>query len=444
MKKTMLIVSAALALVACNKVAPEITDEGTIDASKVVFNLTINNGESTKAVKTGWADGDKVFLFFEDNTTAYVTMSYDGSDWTPAISVAENLSLSASGKKVTAVYVPFNTDTPTYSSGWSFETKYAYYMTAVGVDYTVTTDPSTDISTLSAELNMNAPDGFVQFLYPDASPVAGKYALYQASVTPAACGRITPGGAVEQLTKSTGYPMDAMTVSGEGYYFYGKVSGEVSAPTFYLVEQDPTYGYAIGTQQKTFTGSSSFNKKSAIKFTSAFDAQEPWVDLGLASGIKWATGNVSGHIAGSGTIVSPTEYGDYYSWMRLDEVATSYDYEDYGSDTATQLLGSSWRMPKKNEFIELCGASGEKAVWNSTLKGILVTGENGLVVFFPAPGFQYDGVPDYQGTDGGYYSSDIYDDYYYAFNLIFDGSYVYPDFPDNDRAIGESVRPVQD
>lgn len=438
MKKTIVILSAVLALVACSKETPANQNDSAIDASKVVFNITVNHSGDTKAVKTGWTSGDKVFLFFEDNTTAYVTMSYDGSDWTPAIS-SSALSLSASGKKVTAVYLPFNTDTPTYDSGWVFESKYAYYMTAEGVDYTVTTDPSTDISTLCAVLDMNAPDDFVQFLLPEASPVAVKYALMQASVTPVACGKITPGGVVAQETKTTGYPMDAMTVSGEGYYFYGTIAASVANPTFYLVEKDPTYGYAIGTQKKDV--SATLNARAAIKFTSAFDAQEPWVDLGLDSGIKWATGNASGHIAGSGSIVSPTEYGDYYSWMRLDEMSSSYDFYDNGSDTATQLLGSPWRMPTKNEFIELCGVSGEKAEWNSTLKGILVTGSNGLVVFFPAAGQCFKSKINHLNTYGYYWSSDLY---IYnsakAYFLYFTGS-VGPS--DETRDNGHSVRPVR-
>ena len=441
MKKTMIVLSAALALMACNKVAPETETSGTIDASKLVFDITINNANDTKAVKDGWKTGDKVYLFFEDNTSAYVTMSYGSDSWGNPETTG-SLSLTATGKHVTAVYLPFSTDEPTYSDGWKFDETVAYYMTAEGVEYTVTTDPSTDLSTLSATLEMNNNAGFVQILIEDASPVEAKYVMYADGLIPTWCGSIVPGGAVTPDTADAGLPIEPVIVAGEGYYFYGTVSGTISDPTFYVVEQDPTNQFAIGTHVKSMSGTGkSLVAKAAVKFTS-LPAAEPWVDLGLS--VKWATGNVSGHTAGSGTIVAPTEYGDYYSWMRLSEEASSYNFSDYGYDTATKLLGGSWRMPTKNEFIELCGSTGQNAEWIDSPAGIVVRAENGLAVFFPAAGDQYNGDQSAQGYYGCYWSSDIYESNdYFACSLYFgsDGD-VYPGIYDY-RGDGFSVRPVQ-
>ena len=469
MKKTIVILSALLALVACNKETPANLNEGPIDASKVKFNISINHPDGTKAVKSDWASGDKVYLFFEGVTTGYVVTEYDGSAWTP--SLEGTASLSATGKKVTAVYLPFNTDDPTYSGGWSFETKYSYYMTAEGVEYTVTTDPDTDISTLSATLDMSAPDGFVQFLLADASPVDGKYVLIQENVTPAACGVITPGGAVAQITKAAGYPMDAMTVVGEGYYFYGTVSGTVATPTFYLIEQDPTYTYAIGTQAKSFTGS--FNKKSAIKFASGasgFDAQEPWVDLGLASGLKWATGNLS-----NGGITAPTEYGHYYAWGETTgyEYGTTHKFDgseyfdnanpgttyptsfikynstgatlDNDDDAAYYITSGDYRMPTTAEIQALHTECGDgEWITASGVNGRIFRGPNGLAVFFPAAGYIFDGGSISQGYDGVYWSSSQNDDFSDgAYCLDFYDDFVDP-YGDGFRFYGMSVRPVQD
>jgi len=472
MKKTMIVLSAVLALVACNKVAPEITDEGTIDASKVVFNITVNHPEDTKAVKTGWTSGDVVYAFFEGNTTQYVKMTFNGTSWTyrdkNGGTTFSGLTLAASGKKVTAVYLPFNTDTPTYSSGWSFPTTwYAYYMKAEGVDYTVTTDPSTDISTLSAVLNMTTPAGFVQFLLPEASPVVGKYALYQGSVTPAACGKITPGGAVAQVTKTTGYPMDAMTVSGEGYYFYGTIAASVANPKFFLVESNPTYGFAIGTQSKSFSGT--LTAGSAIKFTSAFGTQEPWVDLGLTSGLKWATGNLS-----NSGIVAPTAYGQYYAWGET----TGYDYDTthkfdgseyefnadpgtthpddftkYNSsgatleavdDAAYVITSGVYRMPTTLQIQALHTACGDGAwITASGVNGRKFTGPNGLQVFFPAAGvIKSSGARD-RGDEGHYWSSSqLEDESEYAYYLYFDEDNVVSD-DDYYRCYGFPIRPVK-
>ena len=435
MKKTIVILSAVLALVACNKETPSVQNDGTIDASKVVFDITINNSDDTKAVKSGWASGDKVYLFFEGVTSGYVVTEYDGSVWTPTLE--GTATLSASGKKVTAVFLPFNTDEPTYDGGaWKFEEFTTYYMTAEAQEYTVTTDPSTDLSTLSATLDMENSQGFVQIFIPDASPVDGKFVMYAEGLIPTWCESIVPGGFVTAGEAAAGLPIEAEIVDGEGYYFYGTVFGSITNPTFYIVEQDPTGEFAIGTRVKSITGKS-LAPNAAVKF-STLPIIEPWVDI---DGTKWATGNVSGHFYG--TIVAPTEYGDYYSWNRSDEESSSYNYSDMGYDTATYLLGYDWRMPTDAEFIALCGASGEKAEWIASPAGIKVTGDNGLAVFFPAAGRQSKGSQYDQGN-GYYWSSDLsgYSDLY-AYFLVFGSGYVTPDdFFDLYRNNGFSVRPV--
>lgn len=436
MKKVMILLSAVLALVACNKETPSVQNDGTIDASKVVFDLTINYADDTKAVKSGWTSGDKVYLFFEGVTTGYVVTEYDGSNWTPTLQ--GTATLSASSKTVTAVFLPFSTDEPTYDGAWKFAKKTAYYMTAEAQEYTVTTDPSTDLSTLSATLDMENSQEFVQILISDASPVAGKFMMYAEGLIPTWCESIVPGGSVTAGTATAGLPIEPVIVDGEGYYFYGTVASSITDPTFYIVEQDPTIGYAIGTRVKSITGGKSLAPKAAVKFTT-LPTLETWVDI---DGTKWATGNVSGHSAGTGTIVTPTEYGDYYSWNRLDEEESSYDYSDMGSDTATQLLGSDWRMPTKAEFIALCGASGEKAQWIDSPAGIMATGNNGLALFFPVAGSQRNGQQGGQGDLGCCWSSDLREgNGNEAYNLIFDSTSAYP-YYSYGRGRGFSVRPV--
>lgn len=45
------------------------------------FNITVNNATSTKAVKSGWENGDKIFVFFSKYlyTEDYVTFTYDAT-----------------------------------------------------------------------------------------------------------------------------------------------------------------------------------------------------------------------------------------------------------------------------------------------------------------------------------------------------------------------------
>ena len=82
MKKTILYAAAVLALAACSKEEPLLVEEeASIDASRIVFNIKVENGHESKGVKTAWETGDVVYAFFEDNSTQYVKMTYDGTSW---------------------------------------------------------------------------------------------------------------------------------------------------------------------------------------------------------------------------------------------------------------------------------------------------------------------------------------------------------------------------
>lgn len=119
-----------------------------------------------------------------------------------------------------------------------------------------------------------------------------------------------------------------------------------------------------------------------------------WVDLGLPSGVKWATCNVGAS--------SPEEYGNYYAWS---ETNTSSEYVegncstysksmgdisgDAQYDVARKYWGGSWRMPTKTEMQEL----EKNCSWTWTtlndIKGCKVTGPNGNSIFLPATGHRY-------------------------------------------------------
>lgn len=58
MKKTIIILSALAALVACNK------ENTQPESTPTVFNITITREDDTKAVKSAWEDGDVVYVFF--------------------------------------------------------------------------------------------------------------------------------------------------------------------------------------------------------------------------------------------------------------------------------------------------------------------------------------------------------------------------------------------
>ncbi len=173
-----------------------------------------------------------------------------------------------------------------------------------------------------------------------------------------------------------------------------------------------------------------------------------WVDLGLPSGVKWATCNVGAS--------SPEGYGNYYAW---GETHTMTEYtpgncstweEDLGDisgnvtyDVARANWGSTWRIPTGAEMVELKN----NCTWEWTSQGghngYKVTGPNGNSIFLPAAGF-LDGSLLYRlGGDGLYWSSTPYEsNTHYAYYLYFYSSnYVWGY---NCRYYGLSVRPVSD
>ena len=189
------------------------------------------------------------------------------------------------------------------------------------------------------------------------------------------------------------------------------------------------------------------------------DAGHEYVDLGLPSGLKWATCNVGAN--------NPWEYGGYYAWGETEE-KSNYDRSTYkwcnGSfDTMTKYCinssygtidnrtvldaeddvahvkwGGEWRMPTKTEQDELRNS----CVWQWTalngVNGYSVTGPNGNSIFLPAVGYRNGADVFSVGRNGNYWSSSLSGNR--AYGLYFSVDYYFGD--DNFRYYGLCVRPV--
>lgn len=117
-----------------------------------------------------------------------------------------------------------------------------------------------------------------------------------------------------------------------------------------------------------------------------------WVDLGLSSGLKWAKSNL-----GASNLGDP---GDYYAW---GETVTKEVYSGANSltyrqnindvsgnpkyDAARAVWGGSWRMPTKEEYIELIGECEWEVVTVGDVYAYKVTGPNENYIFLPATGW---------------------------------------------------------
>lgn len=139
-----------------------------------------------------------------------------------------------------------------------------------------------------------------------------------------------------------------------------------------------------------------------------------WVDLGLPSGLKWATCNVGAS--------SPEDIGKYFIW---GEVGSRYYYEmnpgesipDYvqkckdisgvkGRDAARTHWGGKWRMPTKQECEELFqNCSCQIVDINGFLYAKMTSKTNYKYIIFPLAGYKTSAGHEDLLSDGRYWSS---------------------------------------
>ena len=196
-----------------------------------------------------------------------------------------------------------------------------------------------------------------------------------------------------------------------------------------------------------------------------------YVDLGLS--VKWATMNVGA--------TSVTDYGLYFQWGDTQGYTASqagsgegqkkfawadYKYSKNGTGSSSDMTkynstdglitltseddavqaawGGKWRMPTKDEFLELKDAVNAERTQINGVNGLLCTAKNGsdVQLFFPASDScgGWNIVPT-QGSAINYWSSTLHNDKTRAYLLSVQGSYQYWDW-DYGRYFGHPVRGV--
>ena len=185
--------------------------------------------------------------------------------------------------------------------------------------------------------------------------------------------------------------------------------------------------------------------------------QKDRVDLGLPSGILWATCNI-----GAST---PSEIGDYFAWGE-NEVKDEYGWETYSlchgtynsifkytkddgksvlelqDDVAKSTFGGEWRIPTKEDMEELIEECDWDWISNGGHLGWKVTGPNGNSIFLPAAGsassYRISGINEL----GRYWTATRDTSDSFAYNLRF------KEFSDtiivvgDTRFYGRTIRPV--
>ena len=258
-------------------------------------------------------------------------------------------------------------------------------------------------------------------------------------------------------------PSDGGTVTGTGNYAKGSTCTLIAtANEGYTFTNWTENGSQVSTNA-TYTFTVNADRTLVANFTYNGGGDHAYVDLGLPSGLLWATCNVGAD--------NPEDYGDYFAWGETQPKDT-YNWSTYqycmGSNTtmtkycnnssigyngftdnlttllpeddaATANWGSDWRMPTKEEWQELLDNTTHAWTTQNGVNGRLFTASNGNSLFLPAAGIS--GLH-YAGSYGYYWSSSLYTGTPYdAWGFYFYSGYYY--LSNLNRAYGESVRPVR-
>jgi hypothetical protein len=268
--------------------------------------------------------------------------------------------------------------------------------------------------------------------------------IIDATANPAEGGEVNGGGSYQEGAECT-----LTATANEGYVFTNWTeNGEV-------VSVNAIYTFTVNAERTL-----------VANFTQNGGDNHAYVDLGLPSGLLWATCNVGAD--------APEQYGDYFAWGETttkdtynwstyqycngsDNTLTKYcSNSNYGyngftdnlttllpeDDAATANWGDDWRMPTEGEWQELFDNTTVTWTTQNGVRGRLFTATNGNSLFLPAAGYRYVSSLNYAGSYGHYWSSSLGMDYpYYAWELDFNSDNCYLGY--YDRYYGKSVRPVR-
>ena len=415
MKKYLFAVLAVLAIVSCSRW--DVTTEcvsGTPDSFDYVFTVAEKPSfePGTRAVKSSWEDGDKIYIVFDDvmphTMKDFMILKYNGQtgDWD--VVQEPSTAPNAAGGTLDALYYenpnPDGLFTDTVDGGCflmdsdrGLDGQYLYH-TAENVAYKV--EGGKVLSQISLDFIPNNVRTFVQFRV---SGLEGDWELFLwdqgASGSTVSFAVWAPTW--EALNKCFQYQSSAqskwrMNPRADGHYLYLSVLDRSESVTIGLHKTSGEHaGYYYKTFAKTITG-----KAVAITFQGPqFDASgvttNGWTSLAMASGtldghdyvdlgsdVLWATTNVgAAAVDASGDFYAWGEVEPYYSslsplvWKagkeagygylsyrfwevisegvgRLTKYNSSTDKEDLESsdDAAACNWGGKWRMPTATEW----------------------------------------------------------------------------------------------
>lgn len=319
----------AIPFASCSKVEVENEQNEEVTIIKELrFNVDVKDAtaQDTKVVRTGWENGDKLYVFFKVNNTShldaikYAILTYNSStlkwDGSCSAGLTDATELGANGTMY-AVFFPFGNVAITSdgSGGVTFRTAgntnealndqpiYTYYLSG-DASYTVETEGN--IGTLEGTFNMQMPDDYVYFFVnKDGADYNSNetYRLSAEGIIPTACSSYK-AGSFSETALNAGHTFWGYSYNNAGIAFSGKVDASWASDAnhrFYI------YCENGGTLSKTFT-------KALPNHAS--------VNLSLASG--WKKNAYRGYEISKGFLIRNTDGS--YSLTPGDDPFEIYNY----------------------------------------------------------------------------------------------------------------------
>ena len=478
-------------------------EETTKDGVPMTFNFTVLE---TKAAKTEWANGDKIYVFFKGLATKYLILERSGGSWTNTSGggTLEDTDFSGLGtQELTAVHFPVAVDVTYADSKFSFNSGgkpvYNYYLFETGKAYTVSG------TTVTATLSMGKPANMVQFHVAGIQANVSDYTFGCSKIKPVACKSVGTDGTITEDELNAGEYVRGFADSDGGIFAGRLTTTESTDYSFYLGGND--YLYTL-TRNRSLIAGKMYNFP-APSVTGSTNWNITAVDLGITVGgnkIYWAKCNLG---ANPEIQYPETDFGDYYAWGEFETYYDSkdpsltwkagktkgYDWPSYTwyhnespkgltkycdiptsgypsnftdgltrlvpeDDAAYATLGGKFRMPTKDEMDALvatksnttdytwayCDGTSGKKYNNTNARGWkIVKNSSSATLFLPLAGY-LNGTNASFGSGGHYWSSSLYtnDNSYKAHRLTLTSDMV--DDPVKitpvNRNMGYSVRPV--
>ena len=431
---TAAVLAAALSFVSCSKNEPVPTTEGR----QLTMTLTLPGDAGTRAVfeenrdadgsflglKTKWELGDKISVGVMDNK---------------AISTFKAASVSDDGKTATFVGKTL-AEWGELSDGIEF---WSYYPSADmdwrQQDGTLANLPNHDFLWIYSEYS----DGK---LIPETYYTREVY-LFRFPEGFAFCDKEVNGNVTLEISGETIFSLfdieadESTPATGENAIQVGPVSVSAGALTDDVyVAAFTDWAQCVKINIGVSPEDGSWVKQYKLSYPTGFNSGQLYtitsvsklqlvteaVDMGLPSGLKWATCNLGA--------TSPEEYGNYYAWGETAPKTdyswgTYFDTTDEGStftkyatdkktvldpedDAAYAALGGKFRMPTEADWQELynnCTWDWKTTADGYASNGRLVTASNGNTIFLPAAGFRDGTTFKDAGSWGYYWSSSLHE-----------------------------------